>query len=341
VVLVNVLRPGAGPGPAAVAVAASLVPAHLSYRWVENPIRRSRSLAAAPRRTTLLGLAAIGASMATLLALSAWTGHRATSGTSGTYRAAAHDIHPAFEDGCVAGFPAVAAKPSARCTYGDPDGSKTIALVGDSHAAQWVPALDRIGRRTSTRVILFAKSSCPVADVVVDVKAYRRRYRECEAFRDDAARRIRELRPDHVILTSFSAYVVVQGIAPDAWEHGMAATIRTMQRSGAPVTVLHDVPTASESVPGCLEHRAAIVRLGSGDCGFPRDRPVARSVVAAERRAAEATGARTVDVSRGVCPEPRCRALVDGVVTYFDGSHITATYSRRLAPWLERHLAFG
>jgi len=45
-----------------------------------------------------------------------------------------------------------------------------------------------------------------------------------------------------------------------------------------------------------------------------------------------------VDMERYFCIDGTCPAVIGGVVAYFDGSHITATYARTLAAPLGREL---
>lgn len=47
------------------------------------------------------------------------------------------------------------------CFYGETNDFKnTIALVGDSHAAQWLPAFDKAGKESATRVKTYLMQSC-------------------------------------------------------------------------------------------------------------------------------------------------------------------------------------
>jgi hypothetical protein len=41
-----------------------------------------------------------------------------------------------------------------------------------------------------------------------------------------------------------------------------------------------------------------------------------------------------LDLNDHICTDHTCPAVVGGVVVYFDGSHLTATYARTLAPYL-------
>ena len=54
-----------------------------------------------------------------------------------------------------------------RCEIGDTeDPVRTVALVGDSHATQWFPAFDRLGKEQGWKVVTFTKSSCPFTTAV-------------------------------------------------------------------------------------------------------------------------------------------------------------------------------
>ena len=51
--------------------------------------------------------------------------------------------------------------------YGDADSSDTIVLTGDSHAAQWLPALERLARERGWRLVAVTKSACPAVRMTV------------------------------------------------------------------------------------------------------------------------------------------------------------------------------
>ena len=51
------------------------------------------------------------------------------------------------------------------CPRGDPDGDKTLVLIGDSHARQWIPALDELGKRYGYTAYFLVREGCPGSDV--------------------------------------------------------------------------------------------------------------------------------------------------------------------------------
>ena len=51
------------------------------------------------------------------------------------------------------------------CPRGDTDGDKTLVLIGDSHARQWVPALDELSQRFGYTAYFLIREGCPSSDV--------------------------------------------------------------------------------------------------------------------------------------------------------------------------------
>ena len=63
-----------------------------------------------------------------------------------------------YDDGCHVNY---GETKSALCTYGSKKAAKTIILYGDSHAAQWFPALEKLAQEKGFRLISLTKSACP------------------------------------------------------------------------------------------------------------------------------------------------------------------------------------
>jgi hypothetical protein len=94
-----------------------------------------------------------------------------------------------------------------------------------------------------------------------------------------------------------------------------------------------DNPHLSGSVISCVEQDpgTAVER-----CAVPRDRAL---VDDGQRRAAELDPrARIVDMTDLYCDETMCPPVIGGVVVYRDGTHLTGTYARTLAPYLAERL---
>ena len=179
-----------------IVVVASAIPAYLSYRFVEKPISRSLALRMGSRKTLTFGFGLMLVSVvagvsilvvpvpapvvatptSTIASKDLYGAERlmidASAGvvtdTSEVYTPtaieASEDYADVYADGCHQSATEVAAE---KCVYGNVDAGFTVAVVGDSHAAQWVPSIQTIGGEDNWRVETYTKSSCPLADVTV------------------------------------------------------------------------------------------------------------------------------------------------------------------------------
>lgn len=109
-----------------------------------------------------------------------------------------NDLSVVYTNGCHLGVAPTA--PAPDCRLGD--APSTVLLFGDSHAAQWVPALVPAAVARGHAVLAWTKSSCPSADVTVWNPAARGPYRECDAWREAVFAKLAEVRPAFVVIAN-------------------------------------------------------------------------------------------------------------------------------------------
>ena len=230
-------------------------------------------------------------------------------------------------DGCLA-FERVV-KP-ADCVYGVTDARYTVALVGDSHAAQWFPALERLAKHEGWRVVTFVKVACPFIDMRVTNLSLKREYRECAAFNEATLQRLASLKPD-LTLVSMSR-IAIRPLDPreDTVAAKGAAVGRMLKRLSGPTLLIVDTPYAGQDVPGCLSAHRDDVDV----CAIPRRTAWYDHLGAVEKVAAQAAGIGRIDLTSRVCVADPCPVVVDRMIVFRDPGHLTATFSRSLAPAL-------
>src|SRR5262249_11463045 len=112
----------------------------------------------------------------------------------------------------------------ASCQRGDPLGTTTVLLVGDSHAAHWLPAFDEAGKANHFRVAASVMGVCPsVSD------GYRTEAAACATKIAGTPALFSELHPDLVVLANSvgelgSVYGPDGQVAADpvlAWQQGV------------------------------------------------------------------------------------------------------------------------
>ena len=323
--------------------AAALVPAWLTYRWVELPLRESRGEPAT--RPPWLPAAVVAGCL--LLAFGAGTLRRSAErrvrhGDQRTFAAARADRMP---HGCWAAATATAKGSAPTCAFGDPNGRVTVALFGDSHAEHWLAALDRLGRERGWRVELFVMGGCPVADAPELAKRSGRHGRDCVQWRDAAVRRMVAIRPAVAVLSSYDEYVARDAkargdrserrVSPAAWRRGLRRTYARLSGAGVPVVAIRGTPYPGFDVPACLSRRAAGLPLATA-CEYERGEALHRAAREAQRSAVRETAARglpvaAIEMSDVVCATARCGAMRDGRVIFTDDNHLTAGFTRAVA----------
>jgi hypothetical protein len=341
-----------------------LLPAWASHRFLESPIHHSRALAARTRPVLALGVALSAAgALAALPLVAAHSPFRTTpvagarpsvdtlgattlasppSTDPATYavddwgwltpdpQLAGQDRPAADVDRCQ--VDRLAEEPVA-CEFGVAKGPTTVALVGDSKAMQWLPALQRLAPERGWRIVTYGKSSCALADGHAQNEG--KPYPACDEWNRRVMDRLRADPPD-LLLTS--------GYAGSAWDgahatraalvSGLAARWSQLRDAGVPVVALGDSPVSPDDLDVCTaRHPHELSR-----CAFDRERAVAGSGLPAQREAAAASGTPLVDLTAWICPVAKCPVAIGNVSIHRAGDHLTATYVRTLAEVLGQAL---
>lgn len=336
--LASALLPAVGIRGRVVMALLSLAVASLSFFLVEDPIRSNRRMAV--RKQLSLALAA-GLTLVFLSLTQLWHMRATREASLPVYAklsAASTDGNILQSMDCFAN----AGDPEVReCSFGDRQSAVIVVLMGDSHAAHWFPAFERLARERSWRLVTLVKSSCPAPAVIHYLTLVGRVEEECATWRAEALRKIVALKPSVVVLASSSnyrkdAYQTVP-LTYSEWRSGMERTLSTLDRAHLATVVLLDNPHASVDLPACLSREA--MRGGNTEtrciATFNDD------IRAAERDAVrEFARASVLDLADQFCEGGVCTAMRDGMIVYRDSNHVTASFAAKLAPVVGRRLAF-
>jgi hypothetical protein len=235
------------------------------------------------------------------------------------------DQPPSTANGCHANFLEVS---QGSCMYGDPAGIHTMVLFGDSHAQQWLPALNLEGERLHWKVVAWTKAACPIAEVTVFNEMLRRDYRECTLWRQLTIRRIEALHPSVVVLSQ-SDLVPGTQVSNRAWADATARTAVRLRSAELHVDYILDTPSPGSDVPTCvadhLSDLTACARVRTEIYPYP-----ARHEAVGE--ALRVSGTTTIDPVDYLCAPTYCPAVVGNILVYRDASHLSTPYAAYLAP---------
>jgi peptidoglycan/LPS O-acetylase OafA/YrhL len=337
--------------PLGLALAAASVPtAWILYRLVENPVRRWR----APSRAVL-----ITAVVTTLVLVSALLGSGAvaahlplTSTRATTERPAAElpagtpfvpanvapsldaataDTGEIYGNGCQQNLRESAV---LTCSFGDLDATRTIALFGDSHAGRWFPALERAATGLGYRLDTYTKSGCRSEETAAAWASAKNP--SCSDWRAEAIERLAADAPDVIVLANHLGPTPGRdrGIQTADWIDGLTALYDRLPADSLVVT-LADSPEFPASPVLCLSSHLD----GADGCAVERAAALNPAIRDAQRTVAAERGGAVVDLTDFLCNVSECPAVIGSTLVYSDEHHLTATFSRSLAPTLEERLA--
>ncbi|QTE30349.1 acyltransferase family protein [Pengzhenrongella sicca] len=346
-------------------LALSVVLASLSRKFVELPTQRCAKLRSAPSMTGLVAVVALTVSTAVaflpagLLAAQSqarahaveefWATPPPSLGAEAIdehgYRAldpatdlivpdpnhAREDVLASVARDCKG---AMSDGATPRCEFGATDATTTIALVGDSHAEQYLPALQILATQNHWRVITYLHASCPFSSAqrVTD------HARGGPCLRANAAT-LTALEADpsiDLVVTAQRTAVpfVTDGTTPDPAE-GFNEYWNRLAEAGLAVLAIRDNPMMlpDDQTQACVAQRpddpASCARRQAD--ALPDD-----AQVEAARHAPAVT---LVDLTNSFCVNGLCPPVIGNVLVYRDDQHLTATYVRTLAPHLDAAIA--
>ncbi|WP_030160054.1 acyltransferase family protein [Glycomyces sp. NRRL B-16210] len=344
-----------------VLMAAAFLLSVASFHLVENPIRTRRPLIQVPSRALAMGGGLITAALAVSLMLVLQPMPTATNeeaqevtGNGTTVwdlldESSDVDVVPAnltpqleearldqpslYDDGCVVERDAVEVQEDG-CWYGDPEGEKTIVLFGDSHAAQWFPALNQLAEASGWKLFAMTKANCSVPEVEEIDWKLERRYTECEEWKDDAFALLEDIEPEAVVTSAYDHKEVVADDPAQAWADGWVDSIERLQESADRVYYMADSTDLIKDVPDCLAENPTDARVCVGDM---------EDVIVLPEEERESlmdaigdAGATVVDPIPWLCDldQGTCPVVIGNILVYRDSNHLSARFVAELAPQL-------
>jgi peptidoglycan/LPS O-acetylase OafA/YrhL len=210
------------------------------------------------------------------------------------------------------------------CEFGPAGAGRTIALVGGSHSAHWLPALLARAEQHGWRVVSMTKSSCRFKPADLSGGGNRTQV-SCQEWNENVIARLAELRPDAVFTTS----TVAQG-GRESTPEGYLTQWRRLEELGITVLAIRDTPWHDVDVPECVETHGRDARR----CGGDRSSHGLAGPAAVAGRPDVPGNVRFLDLTDYVCDGDACPAVIGNVLVYHDAHHLSATYARTLGPFL-------
>jgi peptidoglycan/LPS O-acetylase OafA/YrhL len=243
-----------------------------------------------------------------------------------------------WQQGCLVAQTVAAPK---ACVYGDKiNPTLTVALVGDSIAGNWFPALQTLALRYHWKLVTDMHAVCTFTATWLFERATNGPYTACHEWGVSVL---------HDLLTSIHPNVVITSDLADLGSltnhqagqqayadiaTGMASYWTQLEHAGISVVPIEETPTMSFYPPDCVAKYGA----SSPKC----DEPIAKAIrsdpptVQATRLMAGTVS--LIDMNKFVCEPTECPSVIGNVLVYFDAHHLTSNYSNTMAPYLAPQL---
>jgi peptidoglycan/LPS O-acetylase OafA/YrhL len=280
----------------------TIVLAHFTTKYIEQPLRHREF----PAKKTygFFVVTTVASLLAAVGIASTATSIISVKGTDYKFDLVKIMERPlVYDDGCHVNY---GEELSGDCTYGVIGSEKRIVLYGDSHAAQWFPALQRLALEEGFELISLTKSACASVDIPrPDQGAFKNA--DCEKWRENSIKRIQQMKPDAVIIGSMQHYTPPSSFPDRAkwWNDGQRRLLADLQGASDKLVYISGTPQPQRDIPSCL-----------ATSKFERCNTT------------EKTPNLIIDGFIKVDPTPwfctrGCPAVKDGYVVYRDASHIT------------------
>jgi peptidoglycan/LPS O-acetylase OafA/YrhL len=347
---------GKAPGilSGAVIIAVSVALAWLTKVFVEDPVRLSPKLSGHGWRSLSTVLAAALPVTLVMVYIAGMPvqfngklgpGYPGAAALVRTLRVQAEPVQPPPDDahagvpeywrqGCLPNQDVVAPK---ECVYGDTTNpTLTVALVGDSIAGNWFPALLEIAQRYHWELITDMHGLCTFTATWLAEPGTKGPYTACHEWGVTVL---------HDLLTSIHPDVVITSDLPDlgSLAHkqagpqayadisaGMASYWTQLEDNGISVVPIEETPIMSFNPPDCVAKYGA----SSSECEEPMakatesDPPTVRATQLMHGKV------KLIDMNKFVCDPTECPSVVGNILIYFDEHHMTSSYSKTMTPYL-------
>jgi len=230
---------------------------------------------------------------------------------------ARNDVPVLYDDGC---HQVIGEAEVIECEYGATDNPDyTLALVGGSHSAHWLPALQGFAEEENIKILNYTKSGCRFSSEDFEAE-------DCTQWNQELMNILLESKPDLIFTTADATELdeIPDGYV-DNWE--------TLKEHDIPVFAVRDNPRFDFDVPSCVEENEGDLT----ECSVKREEIVPENDDWSKLENPP-SNVHYVDLSDSFCGDEYCDPVIGNVLIYRDSHHITATYASTIAPILRKEL---
>ena len=192
---------------------------------------------------------------------------------------------------------------------------ETIYLVGDSHAAQWIPGIEAANTSDSLNFRFLTKSSCPFVPLNLNSN--------CDTWVENVINEIKKTKPEGIVISNLTNGQYLNFYSPGEYAKFWVARFETLLKRmplRSQILLIEDTPYSSFDTSECL------LSHNQSDCGFQfRASPLTTQI----RNFAIRNKISYISFKERLCPGSECLSG-DSLINYYrDKNHISVSASKR------------
>jgi hypothetical protein len=207
-----------------------------------------------------------------------------------------------------------------------------IALIGDSHSAQFMAPMLELAKQNNWQVISYSKGGCPLSyaerthDAVLT--------KACKNWVKAAVKQLTTTGFDLVVTSQVSGTEWASGKVKQATysRDGLVKIWKEINSAGVPVLVMKDNPRPIKASLLCIKKNKYENFVA---CQNTKKAAMLADPQPAAVKLLNSPLTQLVDFTDVYCDELKCDAVIGGVIVNRDENHLTNTFSRTLAPYIE------
>jgi hypothetical protein len=217
--------------------------------------------------------------------------------------------------------------------------TRTVALIGDSHASHWRAAMQTVVKAKGWRAISISRAGCPLTLARPDLPGPTRKI-ECLRWNQAVQRWVARHPSVSVVFTGahLGSVFASPGLSMRATQRiGYAKAWRRLLAAGVKqIVVFRDTPRISSATLPCVGRAVAARQAPGTACALPRGYALRPDPGVQAAELERTPRIQVADLSRFFCGPRVCPPVVGGALVLRDVSHMTTTFSATLGPYLLR-----
>lgn len=200
-----------------------------------------------------------------------------------------------------------------QCPFGSPEEKRKVYLFGDSHAAQWIPALERAASIGHFQGRILTKSSCPFFYLDLD--------EACNKWQSAALQQIVNEKPNLLIIASLTNESYKKSLDENQYVDAVIRGLVTIKQKLPKETrlmLINDSPYLTTDPIPCLQQHAA------KKCDFKSTLSLTTTKM---KNFSRLNGIYFKDLTTEICKMSICKTGNENINFFRDNHHISHSFS--------------